>query len=181
MSSRIGASTFCCTVSAEKSAPCWKSTPQRRLTASRSASDAVEDVDAEDPDRAGRRAVQPDDRAQEHRLAGARAADDAQHLAAVDVEVEPVVHHLGAEAVDEAAHLDDRLALRRPSGHQTSTVAKKIAKIASSTMTRKIASTTEAEVSLPRLSALPPTFSPWWQPISAITTAKNGALMIPTR
>ena len=48
---------------------------------------AVEDVDAEDPDRAGRRAVQPDDRAQQHRLAGARAADDAEHLAPVDVEV----------------------------------------------------------------------------------------------
>ena len=40
-SSRIGASTFCCTVSAEKSAPCWNSTPQRRLTASRSASEAL--------------------------------------------------------------------------------------------------------------------------------------------
>ena len=47
-------------------------------------------------------------------------------------------------------------------------------------MTRKIASTTEAEVSRPRLSALPSTFSPWWQPISPMTSAKNGALMMPT-
>ena len=62
----------------------------------------------------GRRAVQPDDRAQQHRLAGARAADDAEHLAAIDVEVEAVVDDLGAEAVDEAAHLDDRLALAAP-------------------------------------------------------------------
>ena len=55
--------------------------------------------------------VEPDDRAQQHRLAGARAADDAEHLAAVDVEIEIVVDDLTAEAVDEAADLDDRLAM----------------------------------------------------------------------
>ena len=57
--------------------------------------------------RARGRPVEADDRAQQHRLAGARAADDAQHLAAVDVEVEMVVDDLRAEPVDEAAHRDD--------------------------------------------------------------------------
>ena len=44
---------------------------------------------------------QADDGAQQHRLAGARAADHAQHLAAIDVEIDMVVDDLVAEAVDQ--------------------------------------------------------------------------------
>ena len=50
--------------------------------------------------RAAVRPVEPDDGAQQHRLAGAGAADHAQDLAAPDVEVEPVVHDLRAEPGD---------------------------------------------------------------------------------
>src|SRR6185312_4605776 len=62
---------------------------------------------AEDTDVAFARTVEADDRAQQHRLAGAGATDHAQHLAAPDVEIEPVMQHLLAEAVHEAAYLDD--------------------------------------------------------------------------
>ena len=57
--------------------------------------------------RAGLDLVEADDGAQQHRLAGARAADHAQHFAAIDVEIEMIVQELVAEAVDQAAHLDD--------------------------------------------------------------------------
>jgi hypothetical protein len=53
--------------------------------------------------------VQPDYRPQQHRLAGTRTADNAEDFAADDIEIETVVDRLGAEAVDEAAHADDRL------------------------------------------------------------------------
>ncbi|MCY1558346.1 hypothetical protein D9M68_952700 [compost metagenome] len=52
-------------------------------------------------DRALRGFLQPEDLSQQHRLAGARAADERQHLAAVDVQVEVAVHHLLAVGVLE--------------------------------------------------------------------------------
>ena len=60
-------------------------------------------------------ALQSQDRAQQHRLAGAGAADDAEHLVGVHLHVEAVVHHLGAEAVDEPLHLRPPRYIRRPS------------------------------------------------------------------
>src|SRR3546814_3310581 len=55
--------------------------------------------------------MQSEDRAHQHRRAGARAADHAQDLAAAHVEIEAFVHDLFAEAVDQAAHGDDRFAV----------------------------------------------------------------------
>ena len=88
--------------------------------------------------------LQADDRAHQHRLAGARAADHAEDLAAPDVEVEPVMDDLLAEAVPEAADLDDRrFVVRR---HSQPISVKKTAKKASSTMTRKMPWTTAVVV-----------------------------------
>ena len=54
-------------------------------------------------------------------------------------------------------------------------------KPASSTMMRKIDSTTDRVVSLPTLAALLSTWKPSKQPTSPMTMAKTGALMMPTR
>src|SRR5213078_3783272 len=99
------------------------------------------------------RAVQPDDRSQHHRLAGPRAADDAEHLAAPDIEVDAVVDGLLAEAVDEAAHADHEI-VRRIGHRQICSRENRIENIASTTITRKIASTTDNVVRRPTLSAL---------------------------
>ena len=48
-------------------------------------------------------------------------------------------------------------------------------------MTAKMAWTTEAVVRSPRLSTSPPTFMPWWQPITAMIMPKTGALEMPTK
>ena len=48
-------------------------------------------------DLAALRPQQPENVAQQDRLAGAGAADDAEHLARMHLEVEPVVDHLRPE------------------------------------------------------------------------------------
>ena len=58
---------------------------------------AADHVLAEHFDFAGLGRLQADDRAQQHRLAGARAADHAEDLAAADGQVEIVVDDLLAE------------------------------------------------------------------------------------
>src|SRR6185312_16728915 len=60
-------------------------------------------------DRAAALGQEPDDRAHQYRLAGAGAADEAQNLAAIDVEVDAVEHEALAEADLDAARLDHRL------------------------------------------------------------------------
>ena len=55
-----------------------------------------------------------------------------------------------------------------------------MANMPSSTMTRKIAFTTEAVVCRPRDSALPCTLKPSTQATMPMTSAMNGALMMPT-
>src|SRR3546814_21005643 len=60
--------------------------------------DGVEGA-AIDLDLARGRRLQPDDRAHQHRLAGARTADHAQYLARAHVEVEMIVDHRVAELV----------------------------------------------------------------------------------
>jgi hypothetical protein len=119
---------------------------------------AVDHRFAEHGDLARLRILQADDRAHQHRLAGARAADDAEDLAAPDVEVEPLVNDLVAEPVGEAADLDDGLA-RHPQIQPIS--VKKTAKKASSTITMKMPWTTAVVVLRPTSSALPSTCSPW--------------------
>ena len=100
--SRIGTSTFSATVSVENSAPFWNRMPQRRRMFFASSSVAVDHVLAEHLDFARVGRLQADDRAQQHRLAGARAADHAEDLAAADGEVEILVDDLLAEAVAQA-------------------------------------------------------------------------------
>ena len=69
------------------------------------------DIVAEDLDRSRLLVDEPQDRPGQHRLAGAGGADEAEHLAAIEVEIEPVHHQMVAEADLEAAHADDDLAL----------------------------------------------------------------------
>ena len=52
------------------------------------------------------RALQSEDRTQQHRFSRARAADDAEHFAALDRHVESVVDGLRAEAVHQPADFD---------------------------------------------------------------------------
>ena len=63
--------------------------------------------------------------------------------------------------------------------HHTLASRKMMEKIASSTITQKIASTTDRVVSCPTLSALPRTCSPSKQPIAAIIRPNTGALIMP--
>jgi hypothetical protein len=56
-----------------------------------------------DLDGAGVRTSQAEQRLEQHRLAAAGAADDAEDLAVVHVEADAVVHHLCTEAVDDVA------------------------------------------------------------------------------
>src|SRR6185295_18496812 len=81
--------------------------------------------------------LEADDRAHQHRLAGARAADHAENLAAFHLEVDAVMDDLLAEAVLEAFDLDHGLAR-----HNQPISVKKTAKKASRTMTRKMPWTT---------------------------------------
>ena len=67
-------------------------------------------VVAEDLDRAGLLVDEPQYRPGQHRLARSRGADEAEHFAAIEVEVEVVHHQMVAEAHLEAAHADDRFA-----------------------------------------------------------------------
>ena len=62
--------------------------------------------------------LQAEDGPQQHRLAAAGAADDAEDLAATHLHVEAVVHQLAPEAVDDAAHVQAMSRWRV--GHQKS-------------------------------------------------------------
>src|SRR5690606_30825579 len=116
-----------------------------------------------------------DDAAQQHRLAGTRAADHAEDLATADIQVEIVVHGLAAEAVHQSAHLDQRFAVHQPISMNNS------AAMASIRITMKIDCTTLEVVCSPTDCALPLTLKPSRQPITAIRKANTGALPMPTR
>jgi hypothetical protein len=72
----------------------------------------LREVVAQHLDPAALRAQQAEQLAQQHRLAGTRAAHDAEHLAALHLEVEPVMHHQPIEA--GAKPLDPYHRHRRP-------------------------------------------------------------------
>src|SRR6185503_17898506 len=91
------------------------------------------------------RALQAENGPQQHRLARARAADDAEDFVLQYLHVEMVVHHLAAEAVHDAERFDDGAGL----GHQTSISMKSTANSASTRITRKIDWTTATVVNLP--------------------------------
>src|SRR5262249_41690982 len=89
----------------EEHAPAGLQAPPRRLA-------QAGRVLAEHCDAPRRRLVESDDRAQQHRLAGARAADDAEHLARQDLEAEVVVYDLLPELGPQALDLDYRMSRR---------------------------------------------------------------------
>src|SRR5205085_11296869 len=121
-------------------------------------------------------------RPQQHRLAGSRAADDSENLAAAKGEVEIVVDHRVAECVAQTTDGDHRLAAVRDvrgvellRDHVHPMLEKKTANTASSTITRKIDWTTAVVVREPTSSLLPCTSMPWKQPASAMIKPNTGA------
>jgi hypothetical protein len=90
-----GKATFCQTVSESNSAAPWNSMPKRARNASRSPAAA-----SWPSTRICRhRAQQAQDAFQQHRLAGARAADDHHAFAARDRQVDAAQHRLGPKAL----------------------------------------------------------------------------------
>ena len=114
---------------------------------------------AEDFDGAFLRLVKADDGAQQHRLAGAGAAHHAQNLAAINIEIQMIVHDLGAEACHQALDMNDDI-LVAFFRHHTPRTENMMEKAASSTMTRNTDSTTERVVRSPTLAALRSTWKP---------------------
>ena len=112
------------------------------------------DVAAVDAHHPGDRALQSEDGPQQHRLAGAGAADDAEHLVGAHFHVEPVVHHLGPEAVHQPLHLQHRV---QP---QMSISMNSTANSASASITQKIACTTATVTRRPSSRADPRTCMP---------------------
>src|SRR5271169_4190986 len=103
------------------------------------------EIDAQHLDATAALGDQAEQRAQQNRLSRARCADDAQNLAAIDVQREVLEHHLVAERDDQIADAYDRL-IRRALHPYIPIEEKKIAKNPSSTMTRNIDFTTDAVV-----------------------------------
>src|SRR5579863_5278003 len=142
------------------------------------------DIVTEDLDGSRFFVYEPQDRPGQHRLAGAGSADKTEHLAAIEVEVEPVHHQVVAEADLEAADADDDVA-RAWAGvggsvAQYVTAAKNIANSPSMTITIKIDLTTDEVTHRPSDSADPRTSMPSVEAMRPITIAMNGALMRPT-
>ena len=73
----------------------------------------IVDILAEHLDQPGALADQADQGARQHGFSRARGADDAQNLAAIEVEVEAVEHELLAEADLQPADADHGLAIGR--------------------------------------------------------------------
>src|ERR1700676_3933407 len=122
---------------------------------------------------------QPDDGPHQHRFAAAGSADQAKDLALSDIQRQMVDHDMLAEPDHEVADADREL--RGSFLHRHIPIdAKKIANSPSSTITRKIDFTTEVVVCLPSDSALPFTRKPSLQATMPITSAINGALIMPT-
>ena len=75
---------------------------------------AIADLDAIDPDAALVVLLEQVDAAQQRGLAAAGWPDDGDHLAAMDVELDPLQHAVVAERLADVADADDRV--RRGSG-----------------------------------------------------------------
>ena len=101
--------------------------------------------------------IEPDDRPQQNRFPAAGPSDNAEDFAAEYIEIESVMYGFASKTVYQAAHADDRLTIAHG---QIFKVEKTTEKMASVTITRKIASTTDNVVNRPTLSALPDTCRP---------------------
>ena len=106
--------------------------------------------------------LEPQDHAQQLRLAAARAADQRQHFVAPHLQVEVAVqHHAGPDRIDQVLDLDDEtfdVRLHGPPAQPT--LRSMMAKIASSTITPVIAATTERVTPTARLSVFGSTRRP---------------------
>ncbi len=142
-------------------------------------------IDAQHFDRALACLVQADDGPQQDRLAGTRTTHQTDNLAfeyvKIEIVMDDVVAELRADAAQPQRDSSPVLMINELSafGHHTPASRKMIENMASSTMTQKIASTTDLVVSWPTLSALPFTCRPSKQPIVAITMPNTGALIMP--
>ena len=98
------------------------------------------------PDDAIINPLQPVQAAQQNGFTPARLADNAQHLALIDIEVQILKHHLRAKALLQMPHFNQRAcsAFRDCHHHQIPIAVSAMANIASSTITKKIDFTTEA-------------------------------------
>ena len=66
-------------------------------------------VVAQHPDLPRHRLLQADNGVEQHRLARARAPDQAHDLASAHGEIHPIVHDAAFESVDQAPNFDGRL------------------------------------------------------------------------
>src|SRR5437899_1201900 len=122
---------------------------------------------------------QTDDSPHQHRLATARGPDQAEDLAPAHVQSKMIDYDVATETNDEIAHPDGKLF--RGFLHRYIPIdAKNTANNPSSTITRKIDLTTDVVVCLPSDSALPFTRRPSLHATMPITSAMNGAFMMPT-
>jgi hypothetical protein len=105
-------------VSEENSAPIWNITPRRRSIASRSIELQVSTSTPKISIVPRPLGDEAEDGAEQHRLAGARGADDAEDLATIGVEVEILDDVVVAEAGGEPAHRQHDLAAAIRRGHE---------------------------------------------------------------
>ena len=122
---------------------------------------------------------QSEDCPQEHRLAGARRADQAEDFPGGHVEFEMVDDRLAVKANDEILQADCEWRLEIEHCH-IPIAEKNIANSPSITMTQKIDLTTDVVVWAPSDSALPFTFNPSVQATIPMTKAMKGDLIMPT-
>src|SRR5882672_4667153 len=129
------------------------------------------DVGAQYVNRAGRRALQADDDAQQNRLAASASADQGRDLASRHAEAHAVVHDLARELRVYPLYFDR---VHRP------TDCSHTANSASSRMTATMQRTTVEVVATPIERASRSTFIPARQPMTAIAAPNTTALPSPT-
>src|ERR1700733_9509994 len=118
------------------------------------------------------------DGSHQDRLATSGSADQTEDLASPNIERQAVDHDMCAETDHKL--FDANRKLRGHFRHDHIPIdAKKIANSPSRTITRKIDFTTEVVVCLPSDSALPFTRKPSLQATMPMTSAMNGALIMP--
>ena len=127
------------------------------------------DAAPEQAHRAAGRPQEADDLLEQHRLAGAAAADQGGDLAADDRKGDAVVHDVGAEARADVDDLEGVFA-------HTPARCKAIAKTASSTITQTMLCTTVEVVCSPTLRASRSTDRPMRQAITAMALLEHWRL-----
>src|SRR5262249_37172831 len=135
---------------------------------------------------------QPVDVAKRDALAGARRAEHAEDLALADLQVDARQDFLPRKALPDILELDDRLGIGgRPragarglgrgggSGSRAHRARKGFVRKKSEISTQIEASTTVRVVAMPPAEAPPSTFSPFQQPMTAISKPKKTVLERP--